>query len=70
MKAKQDSCEKERTMEMRNQVMAEVAHDVSGKLSVINGYTYAIRDKIESKEEKERYLTIILQKVQDMSCSS
>lgn len=60
--------EKEREMfEERERVFAALTHDIKTPLTVIGGYSNAIRDNLVSEEQKKKYMEIISKKVEDLS---
>lgn len=53
---------KEKLLEERQKILADISHDLRTPITVIQGYAKAINDGMIAEEEKQRYLSTIFNK--------
>lgn len=59
--------EREKVREERNTALSDISHDLKTPITVISGYSEALRDGIIPMEDSRKYLDIICQKAKNMS---
>lgn len=66
-KLKESSERNERLEKEKKQLISDISHDFKTPLTVIKGYSQALKDGYISEEEREKYLDIIISKTDDLS---
>lgn len=66
-KLKESEMERIRLDESKTKLLADISHDLKTPITVINGYTKALRDKVVPKEQEDKYLDTILKKSEKLS---
>ncbi|MDU1313097.1 MAG: HAMP domain-containing sensor histidine kinase [Clostridium septicum] len=59
--------ERERLDKCRQKMLADISHDLKTPITVIQGYSRAVRDGLVPENERERYLNTICKKAETLS---